>query len=275
MNRTIAALVAVVGACGAAGAEMNTRIDVLVSRDGVNFAPTIFALPGETLQVLISVSYIGTASPLGLASMVFQPTVSDFAASALGFVNGGAGSNTSTPSGVISDSAGSYGRISPWGRTAMTTSTAITNFDDNSVGQPAGTWLRIAQRQVTAWIGGPGNTSGGSGVNIAQLSNVGRTASDPAFNPQLTNIHVFRFGITVDPFTTLGDMTIDLPLNGFGNRNSTTGEREIYWWGDMNEASGSIRGTAIVFPAHTSPSPGPLWALGVAGLAGTRRRRAR
>src|SRR2546423_14507373 len=132
----------------------------------------------------------------------------------------------------------------------MSTSTALTYFNNNSVGQPAGGWLRIAQRQVTAWIGGAGNTSGGSGVNIAQLANVGRTASDPAFSSQLTDIHVFRFAFTLDAHTAVPyGMTIDLPLNAFGNRNSTTGEREVDWWGDMNELSGSIRGTAEGFPA--------------------------
>jgi hypothetical protein len=154
----------------------------------------------------------------------------------------------------------------------MTTSTAITSFNNNSGGQPAGGWLRIAQRQVSNWIGGAGNTSGGSGVNIAQLANVGRTASDPAFDPRLTDIHVFRFAFTLDNSTSLPDLTMDIPAAGFGNRNSTTGNREVYWWGDMNEASGSIRGTALVVPARIVPGPGVLSALGLAALARHRRR---
>src|SRR5262249_32880250 len=100
----------------------------------------------------------------------------------------------------------------------------------------------------------------------------GRTASDPAFNPQLTGIHVFRFAYTIG-LNVVDYNLIDLPAAGFGNRNSTTGEREVYWWGDMNEASGSIRGTAIVYPAVTHPSPGALCALGLGGLACTRRKR--
>src|SRR6185295_12809823 len=95
-------LVAVAGLCGGAEAVVNTRVDVLVSTDGVNFGPMAFLTPGATYQVLVSVSYIGTASPLGLASMVFQPTVSNFdpAGMTTPFVNGGAGSNTSNPPGV-------------------------------------------------------------------------------------------------------------------------------------------------------------------------------
>src|SRR5215475_11874340 len=66
MNRTVVALAAAAGLCNAAGAEVNTRIDVLGSLDGINYAHEIpFPAPGQTVQVLISVSYIGTASPLG------------------------------------------------------------------------------------------------------------------------------------------------------------------------------------------------------------------
>jgi uncharacterized protein (TIGR03382 family) len=273
MKSVIASLVAVAGIAVAANADINTRVDMLVSSDGTNFSPEITVAPGATVQVLVSVSYTGTAAPLGLASMVFQPTVSNFSATALGFVNGGAGSNTSSPSGVISDSSGNYGRISPWGRTAMTTATAITAFDNTSVGQPAGNWLRIAQRQVTSWIGGAGNTTGGSGVNIAQLANVGRTASDPAFNPSTQNVHVFRFGFTVDA-GALDDMIVDAPAAGFGNRDSTTGERQVYWWADLTESSGSIRGGADVHTATVHiPSPASLALLGLGGLAIGRRRR--
>jgi hypothetical protein len=277
MKSVIASLVAVAGIAVAANADVNTRIDMLVSRDGTNFGSEVFANPGDTIQVLVSVSYTGTASPLGLASFVMQPTVQNFnpTDTALGFVNGGAGSNTSSPLGTISDSAGSYGRISPWARTAMTTSTAITNFNNNSGGQPAGGWLRIAQRQVTNWIGGAGNTSGGSGVNLAQLANVGRTASDPAFNPSIQNVHVFRFGFTLDSSTVRPDLIVDAPAAGFGNRDSTTGERQVFWWADLNEASGSIRGAAAVIPGvvHVVPSPASLALLGLGGLAIGRRRR--
>ncbi len=259
-------------------AEVNTRIDVLLSSDGINFSSTYPATGGiNHVEVLVRVTYTGTASPLGLASLVFQPVVSNWTGADVlyPFANGGAGSNQSTPLGVVPDAPGQYGRISPFGRTALSTATAIIGHvhGNGSGGAPAGSWLRIAQRQATSWIGGTGNTTGGAGVNIAQLSDVGRTSADPAFNPSLS-VNVFRFGMRLD-FTNGGPrlMTIGLPSQGFGNRHPTTGEREVYWFGSMTEATGSIRGTAQVNEATILvPSPTALGLLAALPLVKRRRR---
>lgn len=286
MKSVIVSLVAVAGLSVAAAAEVTTRMDMLVSTDGVNFSNSVDLAEGsglQTVEVLVRMTYIGTRTDVaGFASAVFQPTVSNWRASdvALAFANGGAGSNTSVPSGVVADAPGQYGRISPWGRTAMSTTTAITNhihLASGGVNQPpSGTFLRIAQKQVTSWIGGTGNTTGGSGVNVAQLANVGRTAADPAFNGELS-VSVFRFGIQVD---TLGERTllVDAPLAGFGNRDSTTGERQVYWWSQagLNGTSGDVRGTAEVFGSAINvviPAPASLALLGLGGLCVARRRR--
>jgi hypothetical protein len=286
MKSVIASLVAVAGLSVAAVAEVNTRVDMLVSTDGVTFAP-LAELQANTgvhnVEVLVRMSYIGSSTDVaGFASAVFQPTVSNFGGSsgadvALAFANGGAGSNQSTPPGYVADAPGQYGRISPYARTALTTSTAITNFVNNSVGQPAGNWLRIAQKQVTAWIGGAGNTTGGSGVNVAQLANVGRTTADPAFASG-TVANVFRFGMSIDTSTGERTLLVDAPLAGFGNRNTTTGDREIYWWSNagLNGSSGDLRGTAQVVGGTIAvivPTPASLALLGLGGLCVARRRR--
>jgi uncharacterized protein (TIGR03382 family) len=285
MKSVIASLVAVAGLSVAALAEVNTRMEMLVSVDGGPLSSSVDITEGTGLhnvEVVVSMSYIGSGAPVGLASVVFQPTVSNFGGSsgadvALAYANGGAGSNVSAPSGVVSDSPGQYGRISPWGRTALSTATAITNHlhTGGSGGAPAGNWLRVAQRQVTGWIGGAGNTTGGSGVNIAQLADVGRTASDPAFNPSLSNVHVFRFGMTVNANSGERVLTVDAPLAGFGNFTSTTGERQVYWFANMNESSGSVRGTASVAQGfiHIVPTPATMALLGLGGLCVARRRR--
>lgn len=283
MKSVIASLVAVAGLSAAAVAEVNTRMDVLVSLDGINWSSDVnVAAPGTTVQVLIRASYIGSAQPLGFASAVYQPTVSNWATTdvAADYAGGGFGSNTTNPANMVAAGAagaGQYGRISPMGRTALTSAQAITNFvhTGGSGGAPAGTWLRIAQKQVTGWIGGTNNTTGGSGVNTAQLNDNGRVAADPAFNPALQNVELFRFGVTINAFGARTLLDVDLPAGGFGNRNSTTGDREIYWFATMFEGSGSIRGTATVNAGHIHlvPAPASLALLGLGGLCVARRRR--
>lgn len=283
MKSVIASILAVAGLSGAANAVVNTSIVFQISSDGVNwFGGSHDFMPGSQVMARALVSYTGTGTPFGLASLVFQPTVSNAVAAdtVSAFVNGGIGSNTSTPPGVISGpqltDTTSFGRVSPWGRSATASISAIRGFFHTNPNGDNINYLRIAQAQVTGWFGDQGNTSGGSGVNIAQLSNVGRTTSDPPFNPSLSNIYIFKFGFTIDAAAWDRSLDVDAPLAGFGNRNSTTGEREVYWWGDMNEVSGSIRGTATVTPARVHiliPTPASLALVGIGGLAIGRRRR--
>jgi len=284
MKSVIASLVAVAGMSVAASAVVNTNITFQTSADGTNwFGGQHDYTAGTQVMARALVTYTGTGTPFGLASFVFQPTVSNAVAgdTMSPFLNNGVGSNTSTPLGVLSAAQGSdttsFGRLSPWGRSATASSSAIRGFFHSNPNGDGVNYLRIAQSQVVNWFGGAGNTSGGSGVNIAQLSNVGRTTSDPAFNGSLSNIYVFKFGFTTDAASADRLMTISVPANGFGNFNTTSQEREIYWWGDMNEASGSVRGTAAVTNAvaHIIPVPTPasLALLGLGGLAVGRRRR--
>jgi len=257
---------------------VNTRIAWQVSTDNSMWAASTAAAPGQRVFARMMVSYIGTAAPLGLASFVAQPSVSNWYVSGttdtlLPFVNGGVGGNTSIPIGVVTNPLDptQFGRLSPWGRTAMSSSTALTghvHFDGGNYA-PAGNWLRIAQAQVTNWVGGPGNTTAGSGVNIAQLSNVGRTASDPAFNPQASDIEVFRFGFVVGDDA---DRIITVGLAWFTGADAPP-PPQVSWWADMNEPTGSIRGDYMLNTASVIvPSPGILLAAATF-LLGARRRR--
>jgi uncharacterized protein (TIGR03382 family) len=284
MKKVIASIVAVAGLSVAANAAVNSRVDVQVSLDGASWSNNVNILPGAGTQpvyVRTLVSYTGTAAPLGLASVGFQPTVSNWtgADTLSPFINGGAGGNTTTPLGVLTGSqltdTTSFGRVSPFGRSALSSTSALKGFVHANPDGTGNTYLRIAQTQVTSWIGGTGNTSGNSGVAIAQLSDNGRTASDPAFNPSLQNVMVFKFGVTVDK-TNARVLAIDIPAASFGNRDAVTGDREVYWFASMTEASGSIKGTALVLPATITiiPTPASLALLGMGGLAVSRRRRA-
>jgi hypothetical protein len=276
VKNVIASLVAAGGLSAAASAA--TTVQMLVSFDGINFSQWVVPTPNSgirTVQVLVSVSTTNTAA-LGLGSMIFQPTVSNWAPtdSLVPFTTA-FGSNTSTPSGAVPDAPGQYGRITPFAAVANTSAQRLFGHVhiNGSGGAPAGSnFLRIAQAQVTSWVGGAGNTSGGSGVNIRQLSNIGRSASDPAFNAAITSVHVFRFAVNIDTALSPRLQVVDAPLAGFGNLNTTTGQREVYWYADMNEASGSIREVPTVITALIGiPAPGAIALLGFAGLLAARR----
>jgi hypothetical protein len=264
---------------GSALADVNTRIVWQVSRDNVNWSSSTSPTPGATIYVRAMVSYTGTAAPVGMEGFRFQPIVQgwDVRHTLLPFVNGGAGANTSTPVGVVTNTSDptQFGRVMPWGlQNLMTANRAFGHVHTGgSGGAPAGTWLRIAQAQVTNWYGGPGNTTGGSGLPIRQLSDNGRTAEEPPFNFSLQNLEVFKFGIRLSDQVFEPYLTIDAPLNGFGNLNTTTGEREVRWYASLVESMGSIRGTPEVIPANIwVPAPGAVVTLAMGPLLLRRRR---
>jgi hypothetical protein len=277
---TAVSILALAGVCG--GASAATTVNILV-----NGGSQLDLYPGSGvhhIDVLVTVSTTAT-NAIGLGSMIFQPTVSNFGnlpGDALVAFTSAFGSNTSTPSGAVPDAQGQYGRITPFAAVNLTSSQRLfghlhTGF---SAGAPPGTWLRIAQAQVTSWIGSTGNTTGGSGVNIKQLNNIGRTTADPAFLAQTSNVHVLRFALQIDtgfPSDERRTLTVDAPLAGFGNLNTTTGNREVYWYADMNEVAGSVREVPIVNTARIQvlliPAPASLALLGLGGLAVARRRR--
>lgn len=285
MKKVIASLVAVAGMSVAANAQVNTNVTWQVSANGIDGwagnAQPLNVLPGSTVYVRALVSYTGTAAPLGLASMQFQPTVSNWsgADTLAAFVNGGAGSNTSTPIGVVTDpnSTTSFGRLSPFGRTSLNATAFLKGHTHSggAGGAPAGSWLRVAQAQVTSWFGGTGNTTGGSGIPISQLNDSGRQPIDPPFVSSLQNVVVFKMAFTLSSVDSRPDLVIDSPTEGFGNRNTTTGAREVYWFASMTEGTGSIRGTAAITTAsvHVVPAPASMALLGLGGLAVARRRR--
>ena len=293
MKSVIASLVAVAGLSAAANAVVNTSIVQQVSLDGTTWADHVDVLvgtangapPTRNVYFRTLVSYTGVGTPAGLASFVYQPTMSNAVATdaMLPFLNGGAGGNTSTPIGVIAGAQltdqTSFGRTSPWGRSALSSTSALHGFFHTNPNGDNINYLRIAQLQVTSWIGGAGNTTGGSGVPISQLSDVGRQPVDPPFATQLQGIYVFKWGVTLttsDAARFGHDMLVDAPAAGFGNRNTANGDREIYWFTNTSEATGGIRGTAAITTGNvhfTVPSPASLALLGLGGLAVGRRRR--
>lgn len=260
----LAAGVVVMGA--AARAQLNTRVEVLLSGDGVNFSSHFQPAAGANsfVEALVRVTYIGTGSPVGLSSIRFQPTVSHWQAQDY---------LIPLELGVLPPED-QYGRIAPFRRGSISSTSQLQGHvhANGSGGAPAGGWLRIAMASTTGWIGTSGNTAGSAGVNCSQLSNVGRTSSDPAFNPSLS-VDVFRFGMFLDFSQGVRPMVFDIPLDGFGHFNASTGQREVHWWGSMNESSASIRGTVAVVPGLiVVPAPWSMVLLGLVTASRWRRR---
>ncbi len=138
-------------------------------------------------------------------------------------------------------------------------------------------YLRIAQQYGNDWIGTGLNISGGRGVPISQIAPVGdgRTTADPIFNNTTQNVIVFKFKITLSTDIVNRQMVVDAPAAGFGNLNSTTGVREVRWFGNTTQNTGSIVGAALVSTATITevPTPGAAGLLAAGGLVAFRRRR--
>ena len=102
-----------------------SRLDVLVSKDGVNFGPSIVVNPelGETrVYVMYVMSYVGTtATPNAFATLTLQPVFSNVV-SGVDSVAPLALRGTNTNGGAIDprpnySSAGGFGRLKPWAAT--------------------------------------------------------------------------------------------------------------------------------------------------------------
>lgn len=313
MKSVIASLIAVAGMSAAAHGQL---MQMLVSTDGVNFSSSVNAAPGDTVQVLVTASLTISQSTVvaGFGSANFQPTVSNWHAgdTLLPLRQGGntlpadgsgmvqpqfyTGQTAGSGPHVQAGYAGGYGRVMPMGRTFLDGANALTGFVHNNPDGSGNTYLRIAQGNVPMWIGQPGNTSGGSGVNAAQLFVVGRTASDPDFwgnvetlndplfgwgtspvdannNYRRQNVELFRFAFTLGSGDT-GDMIVDAPIAG--QQADSSGTRYMGFYTGAGQSDPGLH-TAVSVQSgtvHIVPTPASIALLGLGGLVVGRRRRA-
>jgi hypothetical protein len=259
-----AAIAAVVGLAAIATAQ--TRLEYQVSLAGQeNWFSSIDVTPGTSVDIRARVSYVGAQTALGLGSVIFQPTISNW---------GVADTYYAVPSvGMSVDGPGIYGRIAPYPRSNGNTSQSYVGHVNNVSGT---NYLRIALPPITSWFGGTGNTAAGSGVLIGQINRdvVNRPVNHPPFSGLLSDVVVFKFKVTIGASSPLRTLTVNTPTIGFGNYESSTGLRNGNWFANYTEPVGSIEAAAFATQAfiHIVPSTGTCTLL-IAGALAARRRR--
>lgn len=282
MKNVIVSIVAAAGLASIATAD-TSRLNMQVSTDGVNWSSATNAAPGSTVQIRGVMSFIqtGTATPVGFASLSWQPTVSNWTAadSLVAFADRG----NNTNGGTVLDTPGNpapYGRITPFGSTGPTTSDPYRGHVQANAGT---NYLRIARTTITNWVGegattgtsASNNFNGSGGLACVQKSSGNVNPSiDPPFNANINNVVLFKFAVTMSGDTAARVLTIDAPTAGM-SRNATTGAREAAWFSSGADNFGGIKAAVEVGTASISvvPAPGALALLGLGGLVVGRRRR--
>ncbi|MCX5689166.1 MAG: hypothetical protein NTV94_05150 [Planctomycetota bacterium] len=290
MKNVIGSLVAIAGMAVAANAD-TSKLDILVSKDGVNWSPSATFNPtaGETrAYVAYVMSYVGTsAAPNAFASLTFQPVFSNVRASdsVVAFANSGNNTNGGAIDGRGDYSAaGGFGRLKPWAATGPSTSQSyvVHSHSASAGGAPAGNFFRIARNDVTRWMG-TGTTTGTAAVNnfngaggVVAGQKQAPGAADPARVAGTQNLVLMVLALNIGAVAPGASHTIvaDAPLAGM-SRNATTGAREASWWANTSENAASIKANVEVVGGEINiiPAPGALALLGLGGLVVGRRRR--
>lgn len=299
MKKLIGSIVAVAGLAAAANAQTTSlRYEVRKFNAGDNngWSSSYNAAPGDTIEVRAVVSLVGATMGGGLKQIVFQPVVNnwtgadtliqgdiDGAGPSTSVGVGPVGGSRSTPVGLVTDTPGSYGRLSPWGANATSTSTFLRGHI--GTGTAAGL-LRIAQNNITNWIGSGAtsgstannNFNGGGGVSIAQISFASRLGTDPAFQAAQTNLVVFKFAFTLSSATDARTLDITTPLAGIGRSLSGTSYIDNVQWfnGPQSGDADFSRTGATVEAGHVViavPAPASMALMGLGALVAGRRRR--
>jgi len=271
---------------GAALSEVNTRLEYQVSPALTeSWSSHINAKPGDSVDIRVRVSYIGTQSPIGLGAVMYQPTVSNWDVDGAHqdqltpFATGAGDGSPAVPSGVVPDAPGQYGRIQGFGRTAN----GPNSLGGPNVVQDRGlaqvhngvSYLRIAKSNFTAWQAGAAGPTGAGGVDSSQWTPGFRPDFAPSFDPRLTDIVVFKFSITLSADTDVRDLIASTPQELLSYWDTGFSQARARWVANTTEATGSIRGEYLVVPAsiHVVPSPGVLAICGLGLMAVARRRK--
>ncbi|MEY3231103.1 MAG: hypothetical protein RL689_1192, partial [Planctomycetota bacterium] len=266
-NRLVGSfLVGLTTLAGVAPAQV-TRMAFETSLDGVSWAGGVRSVPaGSTVQFRCVVTFDPagtTVSPVGFASLTFQPTVSNWtpADTLLPFAtigNNGSG-------GGVTDSSGLYGRIIPFAATGPTSSDP---YRGHLQANASVNYLRIARTTITNWIGvGPttgtvaaNNFNGAGGLACVQKGFGTLVPTDPAPNTSVNGVVLVKFAMTLSPDASARQLQITAPIEGM-SRNATTGAREASWYASNTDSLGSVKSSVVVEPAVVEICQPPVAAV--------------
>ncbi|MCX5689857.1 MAG: hypothetical protein NTV94_08780 [Planctomycetota bacterium] len=267
---------------GIAHGQGRTILDFQVSTDGQNWRDqvTVGGTTPVTVQVRAAVSYVGTGSsqrPLGLASINFQPTLTNWNASR-DHVRSFAASGENFNGGAVLDIPGPntlYGRIMPFAMTGPGESNPYAVHVQEFGGVAS---MRLALRSATEWPSPHAieNSNGTDGLACAQRAFGNLTSQDPFFSTQISRVVVFKFAVTLDPSSGPRSMSVGAPESSL-SRNWQTGLREAAWYSGLTDTYGRIKSEISVDDAAIQVVPGPCGAALVTIVsvgAALRRRRA-
>jgi len=149
------------GGTGAGGSVVDFQV-----WDGASWSNNANINPGDRVEWRVVVSYTGTRTDLfAMGELLMQPYFGGVdnagAGPTVDFAEGGQGANSGNgiPGSMLSigtrsdsNALGAYGRIAPFGATAMTTNTTAANGSQMQLyrhsggnnGAPAGDWIRFA-----------------------------------------------------------------------------------------------------------------------------------
>lgn len=286
MKNVIATIVAAAGLASMANAQATSNLNMETSIDGLDWTSGLRNVnPGTTVKVRAKISYTAngtTAVPVGFATLTFQPTIQNWNATPVtgdAIAAFAAAGNNNNGGGVQRDNQDLYGRIIPFASTGPTTTDPYIGRTQTVSGT---SYLRIARSTITNWVGdGPttttsavNNFNGSGGLALVQKGSGLVGTADPAFDPNIVNVILFRFQITLSLDSTIRDLLIDVPAAGI-NRNTSTGAREAGWFASASDSFGSIKAAVSVGTStlRVVPAPGALGLLGLGGVMVLRRRR--
>lgn len=321
--KTVVSLMAVAGLAAAAQAqsfEANGSTVTFQVWNGSSWASNVNVAPGAQVEWRVVVDYTGTRNDLfALGEALVQPYFGNVDNDGLGLATDGVAGGQNTPSGnsipgsmvSASDRGNSnamavYGRISPFGNTAMQPPAApglpvngnlmqVYRHTGGSNGAPAGNWIRLAGGDATGsaevnetWAVPTAALAASAtandlnrinrGVSFGQLSaalaGANHTSAIPGYGDQLHSLVVFRGAFVassdVGPDRVVTLSSDDRFLKRWGSTASADNRRYIAWQTSLSDSGTSTSGhrtSASFLGATITIVPTPA-SIALMGLGG-------